>query len=109
MTATILWLRQDLRLADQPALQAAIERGGAVIPVFIDSAAEEGEWQPGAASRWWLHQSLESLAAALEQRGSRLVLRRATAFPVPCPPPPVGGTAGAAPRPRAVRSTDASP
>ena len=78
MTTTILWLRQDLRLADQPALQAAIERGGAVIPVFIDSAAEEGEWQPGAASRWWMHQSLESLAAALEQRGSRLVLRRAT-------------------------------
>ena len=78
MTTTILWLRQDLRLADQPALQAAIERGGPVIPVFIDSAAEEGEWQPGAASRWWLHQSLESLAAALEQRGSRLVLRRAT-------------------------------
>jgi len=78
VTTTILWLRQDLRLADQPALQAAIERGGAVIPVFIDSAAEEGEWQPGAASRWWMHQSLESLAAALEQRGSRLVLRRAT-------------------------------
>jgi deoxyribodipyrimidine photo-lyase len=75
---TLLWLRQDLRLADQAALQAAIERGGAIIPVFIWSPEEEGEWQPGAASRWWLHQSLGRLSAAIEKRGSRLVLRRAT-------------------------------
>ncbi|MFZ9478089.1 MAG: cryptochrome/photolyase family protein [Steroidobacteraceae bacterium] len=77
MTATLLWLRQDLRLADQPALQAALERGE-VIPVFIWSPEEEGEWQPGAATRWWLHQSLAALATELEKRGSRLVLRRAT-------------------------------
>ena len=44
MTTTLLWLRQDLRLADQPALQAAIERGGSIIPVFIWSPEEEGEW-----------------------------------------------------------------
>ena len=78
MTTTLLWLRQDLRLADQPALQAAIERGGPVIPVFIWSPEEEGEWQPGAASRWWLHQSLGKLSAAIEKRGSKLILRRAT-------------------------------
>ncbi|MBU3672519.1 MAG: deoxyribodipyrimidine photo-lyase [Sinobacteraceae bacterium] len=77
MTATLLWLRQDLRLADHPALQAALQRGD-VIPVFIWSPEEEGEWQPGAASRWWLHQSLAALATELEKRGSRLVLRRAT-------------------------------
>jgi deoxyribodipyrimidine photo-lyase len=77
VTATLLWLRQDLRLADQPALQAALERGDPVIPVFIWSPEEEGEWQPGAASRWWLHQSLAALATELEKRGSRLVLRRA--------------------------------
>ncbi|MFM8517671.1 MAG: cryptochrome/photolyase family protein [Nevskiaceae bacterium] len=78
MTATLLWLRQDLRLTDQPALQAALARGDPVIPVFIWSPEEEGEWQPGAASRWWLHQSLAALGAELEKRGSRLVLRRAT-------------------------------
>ena len=78
MTTTLLWLRQDLRLADQPALQAAIERGGSIIPVFIWSPEEEGEWQPGAASRWWLHQSLGKLSAAIEKRGSKLILRRAT-------------------------------
>jgi deoxyribodipyrimidine photo-lyase len=32
---TLLWLRQDLRLADHPALVAAIERGAPVIPVFL--------------------------------------------------------------------------
>jgi len=78
MTTTLLWLRQDLRLADQPALQAAIERGGSIIPVFIWSPEEEGEWQHGAASRWWLHQSLGKLSAAIEKRGSKLILRRAT-------------------------------
>ena len=48
----------DLRLADNPALQAAIERGGPVIPVFIHAPEEEAPWPPGGASRWWLHQSL---------------------------------------------------
>ena len=44
--------------------------GGAVIPVFIWSPEEEGRWQPGAASRWWLHKSLAKLDASLRQRGS---------------------------------------
>jgi deoxyribodipyrimidine photo-lyase len=33
-------------------------------------------WQPGAASRWWLHQSLLSLQADLGAVGSRLIIRR---------------------------------
>ncbi|MDH5256290.1 MAG: DNA photolyase family protein, partial [Gammaproteobacteria bacterium] len=35
----------------------------------------EGNWAPGAASRWWLHQSLASLAARLGRLGSGLVIR----------------------------------
>ena len=31
----IVWLRRDLRLADQPALAAAVDSGAPVIPVFI--------------------------------------------------------------------------
>ena len=73
----LLWIRQDLRLTDQPALAAAIDRGGAVLPVFIWAPEEEEPWSPGAASRWWLHHSLARLAADLEARGSRLVVRRA--------------------------------
>ena len=75
-SGSLLWFRQDLRLADNPALLAAVRRGGPVIPVFIWSPEEEGRWQPGAASRWWLHQSLAQLDASLRQRGSRLIIRR---------------------------------
>jgi deoxyribodipyrimidine photo-lyase len=75
MSATLLWLRQDLRLADHPALQAAIARGAPVIPVFIWAPDEEAPWAPGAASRWWLHHSLTALQRGLEARGSRLVVR----------------------------------
>jgi deoxyribodipyrimidine photo-lyase len=66
----------DLRLADNPALRAAIEHGGQVIPVFIWSPEEESPWQPGGASRWWLHQSLAALDGQLRVLGSRLVIRR---------------------------------
>ena len=72
---SLVWLRLDLRLADNPALQAAIKRGGAVVPVFIHAPEEEAPWAPGGASRWWLHQSLAALDAALRGSGSRLVIR----------------------------------
>ncbi len=72
---TLIWLRRDLRLTDQPALNAARERGGPVIPVFIHAPEEEAPWQPGAASRWWLHHSLQALDDDLRARGSRLTLR----------------------------------
>lgn len=72
----ILWLRLDLRLADNPALNAAIERCSSVIPVFVWAPDEEAPWEPGAASRWWLHQSLSDYARALANHGSKLLLRR---------------------------------
>jgi deoxyribodipyrimidine photo-lyase len=78
--STIFWLRIDLRLADNPALNAAMNRGGAVVPVFIWSPEEEAPWPPGAASRWWLYQSLAALDARLRQLGSRLVIRRGPAL-----------------------------
>ena len=72
---TIVWFRHDLRLDDHPALAAAAARGS-VVPVFIWAPEEERPWEPGAASRWWLHQSLERLAAALAKAGTPLVIRR---------------------------------
>jgi deoxyribodipyrimidine photo-lyase len=68
----IVWFRLDLRRADNPALAAAVARGGPVIPVFIWAPDEEGAWPPGAASRWWLHHSL----AALTKELGGLVIRR---------------------------------
>lgn len=75
MAATLVWLRRDLRLSDQPALLAAAERGQPVIPVFIHAPDEEAPWQPGAASNWWLHHSLARMAEAFQHTGSRLILR----------------------------------
>jgi len=77
---SLLWFRQDLRLADNPALLAAVRHGGPVIPVFIWSPEDAGRWQLGAASRWWLHQSLAQLDVSLRQRGSRLIIRRGPAL-----------------------------
>jgi deoxyribodipyrimidine photo-lyase len=71
----IVWLRQDLRLADNPALHAACRRGGPVVPVFVWAPEEEGAWPPGGASRWWLHQSLAQLSSELLATGAKLVLR----------------------------------
>jgi deoxyribodipyrimidine photo-lyase len=79
---TIVWFRQDLRLHDNPALAAALARGGWVLPVYILCDQEQDDWPAGGASRWWLHQSLSALQAAMHQRGSRLLLRRAAALDV---------------------------
>jgi deoxyribodipyrimidine photo-lyase len=76
----IVWFRQDLRLADNPALAAAVASGAAILPVFLWSPEEEGGWPPGAASRWWLHRSLQQLAARLGEHGTRLIVRRGPAL-----------------------------
>jgi len=71
----ILWFRRDLRLSDQAALVAAVE-DGPVVPVYILDDETPKHRAMGAASRWWLHHSLEQLGAALRDKGSRLILRR---------------------------------
>jgi deoxyribodipyrimidine photo-lyase len=72
---SILWLRQDLRLHDQPALLAAITDGD-VIPLYILDDETPGDWRIGGAQRWWLHGSLAALDESLRALGSRLILRR---------------------------------
>lgn len=79
MSCTLLWFRQDLRVTDNPALLAAAERGGPVVPVYIWSPQDEGEWAPGGASRWWLHHALAALQRQLKSLGSRLILRQGPA------------------------------
>jgi deoxyribodipyrimidine photo-lyase len=76
MPTILLWLRRDLRLSDHPALQAALHTGLPILPVYIHAPAEEAPWSPGAASRWWLHHSLQALAQDLSACGSRLLLRQ---------------------------------
>jgi len=73
---TIVWLRRDLRLHDQAAFAAAAASGTPVIPVYVLDDETPKHRRMGAASRWWLHHSLERLDAQLQAMGSRLILRR---------------------------------
>ena len=77
----ILWLRQDLRLRDQPALTAAAHHG-AVIPVYVLDDDTPGAWRIGAAQRWYLHHALTAFDGSLRDKGSRLILRRGKAATV---------------------------
>src|SRR5262245_60620045 len=74
--AVIMWFRNDLRLADNPALHAAATAGLPVIPLFILDDDAAGHWRAGGASRWWLHGRLAALADSLEAINSRLILAR---------------------------------
>ncbi|MBB3032721.1 cryptochrome/photolyase family protein [Alteriqipengyuania lutimaris] len=74
----IVWLRRDLRLADQPALHTAA-KAGPVVPVFVlDDERPRGDDDRtyGGAHRWWLHHSLESLATGFGRHNARIVLRK---------------------------------
>ena len=68
----IIWFRNDLRLDDNPALNAALRAGLTPLPVYIHSPEEEGAWAPGAASAAWRRRSLAALDAELRRRGTRL-------------------------------------
>ena len=61
-----MWFRQDLRLADNPALVDACGRGE-IIPIYILDDENADSWKIGGASRWWLHHALEDLNRSLNQ------------------------------------------
>ena len=60
----IHWFRQDLRLGDNPGLAHAAANGP-VLPVYILDDDNAAAHRMGAASRWWLHQSLNGSIARL--------------------------------------------
>ena len=76
MSIAIVWFRRDLRLADNPALAEAARSHEHVVALYVHAPEEEGEWAPGAASRWWLHHSLEALDTALGRHHGRLQVIR---------------------------------
>jgi deoxyribodipyrimidine photo-lyase len=79
---SLVWLRDDLRLDDNPALTEAALLGLPMTVVFILDEESAGIRPLGGASRWWLHHSLAALAASLQARGSCLLLRRGPAAEV---------------------------
>jgi len=79
----IVWLRRDLRMADNPALYEAA-RKGPVCAVYVLDDAAAGHHAMGGASRWWLHHSIESLSRSFAKRNARIVLRRGDAVEELC-------------------------
>lgn len=77
MPTYIHWFRRDLRLRDNPALQAALQAsGGLVVPLFILDDAILRAPEIGAARVAFLLGSLRALDQALRAAGSRLIMRR---------------------------------
>jgi deoxyribodipyrimidine photo-lyase len=82
MSTAIVWFRRDLRLADQPALAAAVAAHERIVPLYIHAAQEDGEWSDGAASCWWLHHALYALDGQLRQHHGALHLREGDSLAV---------------------------
>ena len=72
MRVALVWFRRDLRVANNPALDYALRHCQQVIPIYIEPSLQEQPWVAGAASRWWCHHSLQSLADELSQQNLRL-------------------------------------
>ena len=70
MTGDIVWLRDDFRLDDQPALAAAADRPA--LFVYVHDQRPQNGRPLGGAARWRLAQSLSSLERRLAERGGRL-------------------------------------
>uniref|UniRef100_UPI0013DB6CA1 deoxyribodipyrimidine photo-lyase n=1 Tax=Stenotrophomonas maltophilia TaxID=40324 RepID=UPI0013DB6CA1 len=77
-----VWFRDDLRLADNPALCHALASGRPVLALFVFDDGHAGQRRRGGAWRWWLAQSLRHLAASLAAKGGRLILRSGPAADV---------------------------
>ncbi len=75
MIPSLVWFRDDLRVADNPALLAAANAGGAVALYILDGESD-GVRPLGGAARWWLHHALEDLRSGLGALGIPLLLRR---------------------------------
>ena len=79
MPLAIILFRNDLRLADNPALHYAIAQGKKILPVFIyedhfDNGNEANFERLGAATKLWLHYSLKSLSESISEYGSKLLI-----------------------------------
>lgn len=75
MNTVIHWFRRDLRLHDNTALNAALESGARVIPLFIfDRRIYAGSRAAGARTSFLL-EGLKKLDDALRKQGSGLLIR----------------------------------
>ena len=71
---TLIWLRDDLRLDDHPAFDAA--NGDPALIVYVHDEQSAALRPLGGAARWWLGRSLGALASRIEALGGRLDILR---------------------------------
>ena len=76
--SSILWSRDDLRLTDHPALDAAA-RCSSVAPVFV---LDDVFSAVGGAAKWWLHHALASLSHDIAAAGGKWCLSHGDAATV---------------------------
>lgn len=81
MTPSLAWFRDDLRVADNPALLAAVADGAAMALYVLDEESV-GIRPLGGAAKWWLHHALTDLRTELAALGIPLLLRRGPAAEV---------------------------
>lgn len=79
-SVNIVWFRDDLRVADHPALfRAMADPATTTVALYVLDEESSGIRPLGGAARWWLHHGLEDLRASLAELGVPLVLRRGPA------------------------------
>ena len=79
ISPVIVWFRDDLRLADNPALAAAVQAHQPVVCLYVLDERSAGLRHRIGAARWWLAGSLRALGKSLRDIGGLLVLRRGAA------------------------------
>ena len=76
MKAVVWWIRRDLRLTDNHALQAGIHAGGNVLPLYIFDPALLQSPYVGEKRLAFLNAGLDELDRSLKACASYLILRR---------------------------------
>jgi DNA photolyase len=71
----VVWFRRDLRVADHPALLAALDAADQVVPVFVVDRILLRDRPSGPNRRAFLHGALQALSRDLEALGGRLLVR----------------------------------
>ncbi|MFI1438592.1 cryptochrome/photolyase family protein [Streptomyces fructofermentans] len=75
MNVSVVLFTSDLRLHDQPALRAALDRSDEVVPLFVRDPAVDGAGFAAPNRLAFLADCLTDLDAGLRERGGRLVVR----------------------------------
>lgn len=78
----LVWIRNDLRLHDNPAIFEAVSRGQPVVLLYIFDTNTESPSSPGGASRVWLEQALECFGTQVMHRGFGWVIREGASLDV---------------------------